>query len=49
MIPVKEIYRFKLTVIEFSREFRFQQDIVSLAKKHTTICGKKSSPDVTII
>jgi hypothetical protein len=35
--------------MNFRGIFRNQQDIVSLAKKHTTIWGKKSSPDVTII
>jgi hypothetical protein len=44
-----KFYRLKNAGDEISREFRIQQYIVSLAKKHTTICGKKSSPDVTII
>jgi hypothetical protein len=49
MIPFEENLIAKTIFTNFREILRFQQDIVSMAKKHTTIWGKKSSPNVKFI
>jgi len=48
-LPLYEIKPLKLFEKNFREISPFQQDVVPLGQKHTTIWGKKSSPNVKFI